>query len=158
MLTRWGSRGRALGLAALLAVGLAACDGGDEERTGGDEAAGSAGTADRDGVPEAAGTQFAEGREVYRRCVACHVATATENKVGPHLVGLFGRPAGAVDDFRYSQAMRESDLVWTEETLSAYLRDPRRYIPGNRMAFAGIRQQDDLDALLAYLQVVTAPD
>lgn len=158
MLRNRGASARALGLAALLAVGLAACDGGDEESAGGDEGTGGGGTAETAEVPEAAGTQFADGREVFRRCVACHVATAPENKVGPHLVGLLGRPAGAVEDFRYSQAMREADLVWTEETLSAYLRDPRGYIPGNRMAFAGIRQQDDLDALIAYLQVVTVPD
>ena len=122
--------------AAGLALLLAACDEGG------------------DGVE----TAFAEGREVFRRCTACHVTSAAENKVGPHLVGLFGRPAGAVEGFRYSEAMRTSGIIWTDETLRSYLRDPRRSMPGNRMAFPGIRRDEDMAALLAYLRAVTTPD
>ena len=101
---------------------------------------------------------FAQGREVFRRCAACHVTTAEENKVGPHLVGLFGRTAGSVDGFRYSEVMQASGIVWTEETLRPFLRDPRRDMPGNRMAFPGIRRDEDLTALIAYLHAVTTPD
>ena len=101
---------------------------------------------------------FAQGRDVYRRCAACHVPNAPQNRVGPHLVGMFGRTAGGLDDFRYSSAMRESGIVWTEETVAAYLRDPRRYIPGNRMAFAGIRRDEDMAALMVYLRRVTEPE
>ena len=132
-------------LALCIVAGMAACD------QGGDADGGS------DGEPEV-GASFAQGRDVYRRCVACHVASAPENKVGPHLVGMFGRVAGSLEDFRYSQAMRESGIVWTEETLAAFLRDPRRFMPGNRMAFAGIRREGDLSALMVYLRQVTEPE
>jgi cytochrome c len=128
--------------AAALLLGAAACgDGGN----GDGEAA-----ADED--------LFAQGRQVFTRCAACHAAGHRENKVGPHLVGLFGRPAGGLPDFRYSEAMADAGIVWTEETLEAYLRAPRTYIPGNRMAFAGLRDEEDLRALMAYLRRVTAPE
>ena len=101
---------------------------------------------------------FAQGREVFRRCTACHVTTAEENKVGPHLLGLFGRVAGSVEGFRYSEVMRTSGVVWTDETLRSFLRNPRSDMPGNRMAFPGIRRDEDLTALIDYLRRVTALD
>lgn len=101
---------------------------------------------------------IADGRDVFRRCQACHVPSAETNRVGPHLVGLFGRPAGAVEDFRYSEAMANAEIVWNEETLTAYLRDPRGYMPGNRMAFAGLSDEQAIDNLLAYLRQATDPD
>ncbi len=126
-------------LAAVLAAALplAACDEGD--------------TTDTSAVN-------AEGRQLFeQRCSACHVATAEQNRVGPHLVDMFGRTAGAVADFRYSDAMANSGIVWTDETLAAYLTAPRTYIPGNRMAFAGLARPGDIENLLDYLRVVTAP-
>ena len=98
------------------------------------------------------------GRRIFQqRCSACHVAVAEQNRVGPHLLGLFGRPAGAVSDFQYSDAMASADIVWADETLAAYLRAPRDTIPGNRMAFAGLARDADIAALLDYLRLVTAP-
>ena len=98
------------------------------------------------------------GRQIFQqRCGACHVATAQDNRVGPSLLGLFGRPAGSVAGFSYSEAMRGSGIVWTDETLTAYLATPRDTIPGNRMAFAGLARAVDIEALLDYLRVVTAP-
>ena len=97
-----------------------------------------------------------QGERVFARCQACHLVDQTRNRVGPHLVGIFGRPAGAVEDFRYSPAMLESGIVWDEETMAAYFRDPRGYIPGNRMAFVGLRQEDDVAAVIAYLRDATA--
>lgn len=98
------------------------------------------------------------GRQLFQqRCGACHVATAQENRVGPSLLGLFGRPAGTIADFSYSDAMRGSGIVWTDETLTAYLAAPRDTIPGNRMAFAGLARGADIEAVLDYLRVVTAP-
>lgn len=135
---RVSARASRIGVVALgLVMALAACDEG--------------------GGVESEGT-FAQGREVFRRCTACHVTATEENKVGPHLVGLFGRQAGSVEGFRYSQAMRESGVIWTEDTLRSFLRDPRRDMPGNRMAFPGIRQDDDLTTLISYLSRVTTPD
>ena len=98
----------------------------------------------------------AEGERVYRMCMACHVVDQEQNRVGPHLVGLFGREAGSVEGFNYSNALKESGIVWDEETLDAYLEDPRGYIPGNIMAFPGVRQEQQRADLIAYLKQATA--
>ena len=98
----------------------------------------------------------AQGEKVFNQCKACHAVDEPKNKVGPHLVGIFGRPAGSVEDFRYSDAMKESGITWNEETIAAYLADPRGYIKGNRMAFVGLKDQDDLADLIAYLKEESA--
>lgn len=136
---------RRLLLAAALAAALplAACDEAD-----------TTGTTDT----TEPSTVNAEGRQLFQqRCSACHVATAEQNRVGPHLVEVFGRTAGAVADFRYSDAMLNSGIVWTDETLTAYLTAPRTYIPGNRMAFAGLARAGDIENLLDYLRAATSP-
>ena len=96
-----------------------------------------------------------KGQVVFNKCKACHVVDETKNKVGPYLVGLFGRPAGSVEGFKYSPAMKDSGITWTEETLAAYLADPRGYIKGNRMAFAGLKSDEDIVDLIAYLKQAT---
>ena len=98
----------------------------------------------------------AQGEKVFNKCRACHVVDEPQNRVGPHLVGLFGREAGSVEDFRYSDAMKESGVTWNEETISEYVADPRGYIKGNRMAFAGLRQEEEIADLIAYLKEATA--
>lgn len=107
-------------------------------------------------APVLAAGDAAEGKKVYRKCQACHVVDKEQNRVGPHLVGIFGREAGAVEGFRYSKAMSESGIVWSEETIAAYLRDPRGYIKGNRMAFAGLKKDEDVANVIAYLKEATA--
>jgi len=100
-----------------------------------------------------------QGKKVFNKCKACHVADAEKNRVGPHLVGLFGRTAGTVEKFKYSKPMiekGEAGLVWNEETLSDYLKAPRDYVKGTRMAFAGLKKQDDIDNVIAYLKAETA--
>ena len=91
------------------------------------------------------------GARLFNQCKACHVLDAGVNRVGPSLADLNGRTAGTVDGFRYSPALANSGIVWTEETLKAYLADPRGYIPGNRMAFRGIAKEEDRDELADYL-------
>ena len=115
-------------------------------------------TADMAAAETAETPAVSSGRQIFQqRCGACHVASAEQNRVGPHLVGVFGRTAGAVDGFRYSTALAGSGIVWSDETLTSYLRDPRGYIPGNRMAFAGLARDADLEATLAYLRQATTP-
>ena len=97
-----------------------------------------------------------EGAKVFNKCKACHVADEPQNRVGPHLVGLFGRPAGSVEGFKYSDAMKDSGVTWDEETIAAYIADPRGYIKGNRMAFVGLRDQEEIADLIAYLKDATA--
>lgn len=92
------------------------------------------------------------GSKIYKRCIACHEAKKEKNKVGPHLVGIMGRTAGAVDGFKYSDAMKESGIVWDEETIAAYLADPKGYIEGNKMAFPGLKKEDQIADVIAYLK------
>jgi cytochrome c len=107
-----------------------------------------AGIARADGDPT-------KGKKVFNKCRTCHVVDAEKNKVGPYLLGVFGRKAGSVEGFKYSDAMMESGVVWEDETLTAYLKDPKGYIPGNRMAFPGLKKDDDIEDLLAYLHEET---
>jgi cytochrome c len=97
----------------------------------------------------------AQGEKVFNKCKACHAVDEPQNKIGPHLVGIFGRPAGSVEDFRYSDAMKESGVTWNDETIAAYLADPRGYIKGNRMALAGLKEEEIAD-LIAYLKEESA--
>lgn len=98
----------------------------------------------------------AAGEGVWRQCRACHqVGDGARNGTGPALNGIVGHVAGSVEGFRYSNPMRDAGaggLVWTAETLDAYLADPRAFMPGNRMAFRGISSAQDRAAVIAWLQ------
>ena len=94
----------------------------------------------------------ANGQKVFRQCQACHVVDKEQNRVGPHLVGIIGREAGTVAGFNYSPAMANSGITWTTDTITAYLADPRGYVNGNRMAFAGLRKPEDIADVIAYLE------
>jgi cytochrome c len=107
-------------------------------------------------APAANAADAAAGKKVFAKCMPCHNADKPQNKVGPTLVGLFGREAGAVEGFKYSDANKNSHVVWTVETLNEYLKDPKAYMPGNKMVFAGIKDDGDRANLIAYLEEVTA--
>ena len=100
-----------------------------------------------------AGAQDADaGKKVFNQCRACHVLDKSTNRVGLHLGGVIGRKAGSVEGFSYSDAIKNSGITWDEESLSKYLKDPKAAIPGNKMAFAGVKKDDDLKNLIAYLK------
>ncbi|MFP3944350.1 MAG: c-type cytochrome [Alphaproteobacteria bacterium] len=103
-----------------------------------------AGADDLLGDPEA-------GKKVYRLCIACHSVEDGKNRAGPHLHNLIGRKAGSIEGFRYSKPHKESGIVWTKETLDPYLENPAEYIPGNRMMFAGVKDDRMRADLIAYL-------
>lgn len=92
------------------------------------------------------------GKRAFDKCTACHEITKPVNKVGPHLVGIWNRPAAKADKFPYSLAMQASDVVWTAENLSQYIENPREFIPYNRMSFIGIKDPEERQALLDYLR------
>jgi cytochrome c len=100
----------------------------------------------------AAGASASAGQAVFNRCKICHTIEAGgRNVVGPNLHGIFGRRAGSLPNFAYSPAMKESGVVWDDDTLTTYLREPKKFIPGDRMAFPGIKDETQLADLLAYL-------
>ena len=96
------------------------------------------------------------GAEVFKRCRACHdVGENAKNKVGPFLNGIIGRKAGTIEGFNYSDANKKAGSegwVWTDEKMLEYLLNPRASMPGNKMAFAGIRDEQDRKDLIAYLK------
>jgi cytochrome c len=97
----------------------------------------------------------AAGAKVFNKCKACHVLDEDKNRVGPYLHGVIGRPAGTAEGFKYSSAMKDSGIVWSEVTIAEYVADPKGYVPGNRMAFPGLKKQEDIANLLAYLKEAT---
>jgi len=103
-----------------------------------------------------------KGKVVFKKCMACHDAVNEKNKVGPHLVGIVGRPAGSVESFqkKYSKAMKEAGengLIWDEANISEYLVDPKGKIPGNKMVFPGLKKEDDIANVIAYLKADPKP-
>jgi len=94
------------------------------------------------------------GKKVFKKCKACHKMKAGKNGVGPHLVGVIGREAGAVEGFKYSKAMAGSGLVWDAETLTGFLTKPKKYLKGTKMTFNGLKKPADIENVLAYIASV----
>ena len=95
----------------------------------------------------------AAGEKLFKKCKACHVVDSEKNKTGPHLVGIIGRPAASVASYKkYSKAMKNSGLIWDAETLDGYLENPKKYLKGTKMAFAGLKKKQDRDNIIAYFQ------
>ncbi|WP_375258635.1 c-type cytochrome [Citreimonas sp.] len=102
----------------------------------------------------------AAGEAVFRKCMACHaVGEGAQNKVGPMLNGVVGREIAALEDFNYSDALialREEGKSWTPEELAAFLEKPRDYATGTKMAFPGLRKEEERNDVIAYLATFTA--
>lgn len=110
-------------------------------------------------APEAAAAAIdpdlaAQGEKVFRKCKACHKVDGGK-ATGPHLDGVFGREIGGVDGFKYSGAMAGMGGVWNEETLAAFLAKPRDYVKGTKMAFAGLRKEEEIVAVTEYLKSIS---
>src|SRR5262245_41454023 len=103
------------------------------------------------------GGDAAAGRLVYRKCQACHSMDAGKNLLGPSLAGIMGRKAGTESGYNYSAAMKQSGLVWDDKTLDAYLADPQKLIPGNKMPFPGLKTDHDRADVIAYLGAAAQP-
>lgn len=95
----------------------------------------------------------AKGEQIYHRCQGCH--SIDRNRIGPMHKGLFGRPAGSVPGFAYSDAMKNSGIVWSEQTLDQFLQGPRQMVPGTKMTYAGVADPQDRADLIAYLKQAT---
>jgi cytochrome c len=99
----------------------------------------------------------ARGERLFnQQCKACHAVEAgAPSPTGPNLHGLFGRKAGTAAGFEASPAMAKSGIVWDDKTLATYLKDPKAAVPETKMVFAGIKQQVQLDDVIAYLEKAT---
>jgi cytochrome c len=95
------------------------------------------------------------GKAVFEQCAACHSLDGSGDYDGPTLKDVIGRKAGSLEEYRYSAAMKRSDVVWDGSTLDKYVADPQAFIPGNRMAFAGIADKGERDDLIAFLTIAT---
>ena len=103
-------------------------------------------------VPALAAGDAGHGKTVFNRCAICHTtAKDGPNGIGPNLFGVVGRKAGTVANFNYSDAMKKSGIVWSDDKLAAYAQHPQTVVPGNRMAFAGLTNPQDAADVTAYL-------
>ena len=93
-----------------------------------------------------------------RECAVCHSVVPGQTIMGPSLAGVIGRPAGSVEAFRYSPAMRSAGFTWTEDEISSFIESPRKRIPGTNMAFPGERHPEKRAAIVGYLKTLSSPD
>ena len=104
-------------------------------------------------LQKAAAQDVEKGQRSFNKCLPCHaIGPGAETKVGPELNGLDGRHAGTVASFNYSEANKNSGIVWGEATFKDYIRSPQARIPGTKMTFAGITNPQEIDNLWAYLK------
>lgn len=105
------------------------------------------------GAAHAADGDAEAGQKVFNTCKACHTVEAGgPNRVGPNLHGVVGRKVGSVSGFSYSPTLKDGDFVWDEQRLDAYLKDPKAALPGNKMAFAGVKNDTQRADLVAFLK------
>ena len=95
----------------------------------------------------------AKGEKVFAKCKICH-SVEGKNKIGPYLNGVVGRKAGTAEGYNYSDAMKNSGIVWDEANLDKYLANPKGFVPHNKMAFIGLTKDQDREDVIAYLKSV----
>lgn len=142
----------------LAALGLSACGGSQEPSAPAD--VGTSAPAAAEEAPDLdallANADIKRGETLYFQCRACHTMhEGGAHKVGPNLWGVFGRKAGAAPGFSYSDAVNNSDIVWSAETIDKWLEQPADYLPGNTMVFVGVKKPQDRANLIAYLKANT---
>jgi cytochrome c len=95
---------------------------------------------------------LAAGKTSFNKCLACHaIGEGAKNKVGPELNGLDGRKSGTAADYSYTDANKNSGITWNEAQFKEYIKDPKAKIPGTKMAFAGIKSENEINNLWAYV-------
>ena len=135
--------GLGLGLGLLLLLAPAACSDPDRAILG--------------RLSESEALRFRSGRAVAAPCWTCHDLAGAVKKVGPSLLGVYGRRSGQAPDFAASPALLGASIVWDDRSLAAFLRSPSAFVPGNRMIYPGLRDEAALADLLFYLRHVSRP-
>jgi cytochrome c len=103
-------------------------------------------------VSAALAQDAAAGKTSFNKCLACHaIGEGAKNKVGPELNGLDGRKSGTVEGYNYSDANKNSGITWNEAQFKEYIKDPKAKVPGTKMAFAGIKNETEINNLWAYV-------
>ena len=97
------------------------------------------------------------GKKVFKKCAACHSLQEGKNKIGPSLHNLLDRKAGSVEGYKYSKAMKNSDVVWDEESLDKFLTKPRKFIKRTKMSFWGIKKKSLRDDLISFFKQLQLP-
>ncbi len=106
-------------------------------------------------ITPAKAQDVAAGEKVFKKCSPCHSADKAKNGLGPYLLGVVNRPAGSVEGYKYSKTLLEqadSGLVWTAEEITEYLRKPSAKIKGTKMTFPGLKKDEDISNVIAYLE------
>ena len=105
------------------------------------------------GLGAAAAQDVAAGEKQFAKCRPCHmIGEGAKNLVGPIQNGLDGRKSGSIEGYNYSQANKDSGIVWSEATFVEYIKDPKAKMPGTKMVFAGIKDENDAKNLWAYMK------
>ena len=108
-------------------------------------------------VCAASAQDVSKGEVSFHKCLPCHsIGDDAQNKIGPELNGLDGRHSGSVPDFAYSDANKNSGIVWTEDKFKEYIKDPKALVPGTKMIFAGIKNEQEVADLWAYVRQFNA--
>jgi len=101
---------------------------------------------------------LAKGKAKFAMCASCHtIKEGGANMTGPNLHGVFGRKAGSLPDFNYSDAIKEAGFIWDADKLDHWLAEPRTFMPGTKMTFAGLKDEKDRIDLIGYLTLESAP-
>jgi len=105
----------------------------------------------------ASAQDVAKGETSFHKCLPCHsIGEGAANKIGPELNGLDGRHSGSAPGFEYSDANKNSGIVWNEQEFKKYIKDPRGVVPGTKMIFAGIKNENEINDLWAYVSQFNA--
>ena len=100
----------------------------------------------------AVAADLAAGEKVFKKCKVCHsLKEGGKHKIGPNLFGIIGRTSGTAKGFKYSKAMKGAAITWDEGTLTEYLTKPKKYIPGNKMAFPGLKKPEQIENVIAFI-------
>jgi cytochrome c len=95
---------------------------------------------------------LADDKAFKKHCATCHTVEAGKNRVGPSLAGIVGRKAGTIPGFAYSDANKNSGVVWDEKQLDVYLVDPKKFMPGNKMVFNGVKNEKERTEIINYIK------